>query len=234
MLPPVHVIDFEGNRAYGIIEYGLVTLENSQIVAVVCDYCRPQYSPAVAQFFGHLRFPENTALTTFADCLSLFKERRQRGVFCAHNATVEDRLLCQYDFYCEPCPTEEIVGEPDKKPYLSEFTGNTSNLKKFLGPTKDSLRFASPSGTAIKPISWGPWIDTHKIYKKYYPIAKSYGVKALIQHFRLEKKLENLAHKYDRGQKLSFHTALYDALATTLLLQNFIDLFRVNDVQFLL
>jgi hypothetical protein len=189
----MHVIDFEGNRAYGILEYGLVTLQNNAITDVISANCCKNLSQPVSHFTEHSRFHSNCIGVNFEKHLPLFIQKRMTGFFCAHGNAVEDRLLRQY------CPTPGTT--------ITEWINN---------------------------FSWGPWIDTHRLYRKYYPAAKHYKLAELVRYFNLEMQLENLAQGQSVGEKLTFHRAPYDALATALLLQNFINLFRINDVSFLL
>jgi hypothetical protein len=210
-LETIHVIDFEGNRNYGILEYALVTLKNSAITNVASAKCCQNPHQQTVHFMEHSRFIPQEKDTNFKEYLPFFVKKRTEGLFCAHGASVEDRLLRQY------CPTPGTITPPPERQIVK-------NWPKPQYPA-----------TATKPmesISWGPWIDTYKIYRKYYPTLTCYEVASLIRHFGLEKKLENLATKYNFA--LTFHRAPYDALATALLLQNFIGHFSIKDIQFLL
>ena len=68
-------------------------------------------------------------------------------------------------------------------------------------------------------MQWGPWIDTLRIFQKCFPQLDSYKLIDLIRIFQLEKELELLSEKYCPNHRRSPHCALYDALATNLLLQ---------------
>jgi DNA polymerase III epsilon subunit-like protein len=216
MLPPIHVIDFEGSRAHGIMEFGLVTLESNKIKHIFYRKCSPKFSPQNAPFREHSRFHGDATQHSFAEYLPLFRAKRQSGFFCAHNATVEDRLLRQYTFLPPIVKNMAFHALPDayrpsdKTPVLTQITP-----------------------PAIAP-SWGPWIDTYRIYRKFYTAAKNYTLAELIRHFRLETELKALVAQHANNKKLTFHRALDDALATTLLLQNFIALFHLKDIRFLL
>ena len=72
--PLVHVIDFEGNRKSGIVEYGIVTLNNFQI-------SNSQYKTNIKKFDI---FPEE------------WLKLRRTGILCAHSAQTEDNLLRYY------------------------------------------------------------------------------------------------------------------------------------------
>ncbi|MDR2200755.1 MAG: hypothetical protein LBN94_01400 [Puniceicoccales bacterium] len=219
MLPPIHVIDFEGNRAYGILEYALVTLENSDIGDICYANCSESDHLAALHFREHSRFSGKAGQFPFAEHLSLFKAKRACGVFCAHNAVIEERLLRHYSF----CP--EMVRESDERTGGDRNGLTTTPLKERIARVGD--------GGARWQGTWGPWIDTYRLYKKFYPSVQRYGLKELIRHFRLEERLENLASE-QTGEQLTFHRALYDALGTALLLLNFTELFSIRDIKFLL
>lgn len=221
MLATIHVIDFEGNRTHGILEYGLVTLKNLMITEISMASCCKNSSNPTACFGEHSRFPSNEKDKNFRHYLPFFIKKRSEGLFCAHGSSLEDRLLRQY------CLTPGAIGSLPKQ-------RTSKNIQKFLFQKNIISECSIPTITEFpKSISWGPWIDTYKIYRKYYPAAECYEVAELIRHFGLEKKLMNLAKKYF-AKALTFHRAPYDALATSLLLQNFINHFQIKDVQFLL
>ncbi|MDR2812521.1 MAG: hypothetical protein LBB05_01875 [Puniceicoccales bacterium] len=219
MLGTIHVIDFEGNRSYGILEYGLITLKNNTIVDISSASCCKNPSGQTIHFAEHSRFPSNGEKVSFAHHLPFFIKKRAEGIFCAHGTSVEDRLLRQY------CPTPGTIDCGIKnipKPTASRNIATKSQIST-------TTIMASP-----KNISWGPWIDTYKIYRKYYPAARHYEVAELIRHFGLMKKLDDWATKYNLSKTMTFHRAPYDALATVLLLQNFINHYQIKDIRFLL
>lgn len=65
---------------------------------------------------------------------------------------------------------------------------------------------------------WGPWIDTLAIYKDLYPALESYALVELVKQFMLQDELDRLAEKHCPGNRRKAHCALYDALASSLLL----------------
>lgn len=74
-------------------------------------------------------------------------------------------------------------------------------------------------GIAFQSTDWGPWIDTHLIYQKLYPRLPSYQLMDLVAAFHLRDELyelANLACPHDRRHP---HAALFDAIATSLLLK---------------
>lgn len=100
----IHVIDFEGNRRYGVAEFGVATLQSGEITFVESQLCAIDDARSFS-FLGHSRFspemtPENkVSRVPFRARLKFFSELRQTGYFCAHHAPTEDRLLRMYS----PC-----------------------------------------------------------------------------------------------------------------------------------
>lgn len=74
--------------------------------------------------------------------------------------------------------------------------------------------------------TWGPWLDTLQIYRRLYPNLESYQLRALIHAFGLEDELNLQAVRYCPKARMQYHSALFDALATALLLQR---LFSAKD-----
>ncbi|WP_309380199.1 3'-5' exonuclease [Cerasicoccus frondis] len=70
-----------------------------------------------------------------------------------------------------------------------------------------------------KVADWGPWVDTRRLYEVVYPDLESYKLGALVACFALQSKLEELAHEHCPDSRRKAHCALYDALASALLLQ---------------
>ncbi len=65
---------------------------------------------------------------------------------------------------------------------------------------------------------WGPWLDTRRLYEAIYPGLPSYALAPLIAQFHLSEELEQVARRYCPDDRCRFHCALYDALASALLL----------------
>jgi DNA polymerase III epsilon subunit-like protein len=155
----IHVVDFEGNKRIGISEFGIVTLENLEIVSVHRENCEHNFP-------NHLEY---------------FLSLRRSGILAAHSAQTEDCLLRHH------------WASPGKVP---TFVGGGATL------------------------SWGPWIDTKLIYKRLFRNIESYELADLIGEFFLRRELKNLSAAYCGPQFRSFHNALFDALAATLLILN--------------
>lgn len=91
---PIHIIDFEGSRQSGIVEYGVVTLSGTEVIAAQTRLCAP-IGTISDQDRLHHGISEETAETEarFIEDWSYFADLRKKGPFCAHNATVEDGFL---------------------------------------------------------------------------------------------------------------------------------------------
>lgn len=65
---------------------------------------------------------------------------------------------------------------------------------------------------------WGPWIDTLSLYRALYPGLEGYGLGDLVDRFESRPELEALAERHCPPTRRKPHCALYDALASALLL----------------
>jgi DNA polymerase-3 subunit epsilon len=83
---PIHVIDFEGNRQRGIVEWGVVSVQGQKILET-----RTQCCPS---FFLPNEMPPDCV--DFKENASYFLQLRRTGIFCAHSCHVEDALLRHY------------------------------------------------------------------------------------------------------------------------------------------
>jgi DNA polymerase-3 subunit epsilon len=73
-------------------------------------------------------------------------------------------------------------------------------------------------GHGGKAQEWGPWIDTLSIYRTLYRGLESYGLGELVEAFGLRPSLDELAEAHCPPGRQRAHCALYDALASSLLL----------------
>ena len=178
---PIHIIDFEGSRISGILEYGVATVRGDGIEATHTRLCRPvgtitdrdrrQHGLSEAECAGQAAFSEDWAF---------FARLRETGPLGAHNAAVEDGLL------------RAVWPYPRSSPDFLE------------------------SGTRVA--SWGPWVDTLRIYRRLYPDLADHSLGALVASFDLAAELEAHARAACPASRRSPHCALYDALASALLL----------------
>jgi DNA polymerase-3 subunit epsilon len=66
---------------------------------------------------------------------------------------------------------------------------------------------------------WGPWIDTCRLARAWLPSLGDYRLASLVAVFRLNGRLDALAAKHCPPQRRRYHCALYDALASALVLR---------------
>ncbi|MDR3143723.1 MAG: hypothetical protein LBT57_02670 [Puniceicoccales bacterium] len=77
-----------------------------------------------------------------------------------------------------------------------------------------------PSFTSVSSVTtWGPWLDTCAIWMHMVPGLVSYNLMDLIQSYSLRDSLRQVASEYCPSGRAYPHAALYDALATSLLLR---------------
>ncbi len=92
--PPIHFVDFEGNAASGILEFGVVTLHGGEVVEVRTRLCRPQGRLTTEDTAVHgLRAEALAAEMPFADEWEYFARLRETGPLAAHFASAENHLL---------------------------------------------------------------------------------------------------------------------------------------------
>jgi DNA polymerase III epsilon subunit-like protein len=177
----IHVVDFEGSRASGILEYGVATLHNGRVVQTITRLCKPTGRVTEADIAIHrIRSAHTTKATVFAEDWELFRRLRTEGPFAAHFASAENHLL------------KSIWPYPPASPDFVR-AGRTSN-------------------------EWGPWIDTGRLYGNLFPDLESANLQALIDTFGYGEDLERLTELHCPSERCAYHSALYDALASAMLL----------------
>jgi DNA polymerase-3 subunit epsilon len=178
---PIHVIDFEGSRQSGVVEYGYVTVAHGSVVDAQTRICAPVGTISDMDRGQH-GISEGLAAreAPFAAEWSQFAGLREKGPFCAHNAAVEDGFL------------RAVWACPRLSPDFSELGQYTA--------------------------TWGPWLDTLYIYRRVYPQLESHKLDKLVELFNLQPELDSQAKTLCPLDRQHYHCALYDALASALLL----------------
>lgn len=98
---PVHVIDFEGSRETGIVEFGAVTLERGAIAASATRVCRSRRHVRGDETRVHgLADADLAGAAPFEDEWERFASYRSSGVLAAHFSGTENSLLRA----AWPCP----------------------------------------------------------------------------------------------------------------------------------
>ena len=181
ILTPIHVIDFEGSRQSGIVEYGIATVVGRSITSTYTRICAPMGTISDMDRAQHGIHEEVAGLNDPFDYdWALFSGLRENGPFAAHNVVVEEGLMSAVWPYPRQC-----------------------------------TNFAEPD---IKAADWGPWLDTLQLFRRIYPGLETYGLEALLQEFGLQERLDQLAQLHCPADRRRYHCALYDAIASALLM----------------
>lgn len=183
---PIHVIDFEGSRQSGVVEYGYVTLTQGEVVDAQTRICSPVGTISDLDRVQHGISESRAAKEApFAAEWSLFAGLRETGPFCAHNSSVEEGFL------------RAVWSFPRSSPDFSE--------------------------AALCTATWGPWLDTLHLYRRIYPQLASHKLQDLVRLFDLQAALDAQAGTICPPDRAHYHCALYDALASALLLHRLAD-----------
>ena len=83
----------------------------------------------------------------------------------------------------------------------------------------ESAPYKVNTGCQSKVLTWGPWIDTLKIYRTLYPQIEDYTLKNLAVRFLSLEKISVIANRICKKNPKSFHQAMYDCLITYELLK---------------
>ncbi len=65
---------------------------------------------------------------------------------------------------------------------------------------------------------WGPWVDTCRIAKTWFPKERSHKLSDLVERFEIQDRVSNTAEKFCPKTRRRYHCALYDAIAAAELL----------------
>jgi len=91
---PIHVIDFEGSRQSGIVEYGVATLLGRSVQATYTRICAPVGTISDQDRATHgIHEEQARRAEPFDREWSLFAGLREGGPFAAHNVAVESGLI---------------------------------------------------------------------------------------------------------------------------------------------
>jgi DNA polymerase-3 subunit epsilon len=191
----IHIIDFEGSPNTGVLEWGMVSIQGENILEAKTRLCGTDKPINAFESQQHGITKEIVIeCPNFENDFDLFAKLRRSGPLCAHNASVEDRVL-----------------------------------KNTWSYTRQSPNFSNPQENELLT-SWGPWLDTLSIYRRLYPNLDSYQLNALIRLFGLGEKLNDLARIYCPKERIRYHCALYDSLASALLLQRLFALEELSNL----
>lgn len=177
----IYVLDIEGSRGSGVLEFGIVGLFNGAVFETRTETCQPLGPIESRDYAVHrLRSDELAGQQPFADHFGAFVDYRRSGLFAAHNRHAEQGFLKQTWAVPSLVPDPVRPGE-----WLQE---------------------------------WGPWIDTLSLYRQIYKGLAGYGLMELVETFALSDRVNDLAQLHCPPARRRPHCALYDALASALLL----------------
>jgi DNA polymerase III epsilon subunit-like protein len=137
---PFFFVDFEGSRAAGVLEYGVVTVLGGRVVETKTRLCRAAGRVRAEETATHgLRENDLAAQAPFADDFNFFAGWRERGPLAAHFAGVENALLKAAWPYPRRSPDFARLGEDlvDWGPWI-----DTGALYAQLYPRLVSLKLA--------------------------------------------------------------------------------------------
>ena len=138
---PIFFVDFEGNRTSGILEFGVATVLDGQVVDARTRLCRPigRILPTESDVHG-LHEEQLADAKPFSDEWEYFAGLRERGPLAAHYAGVENGLLKSVWPYPRPSPDFARAGARicEWGPWL-----DTARLYAQLYPNLESGRLES-------------------------------------------------------------------------------------------
>lgn len=139
-MQPVYFVDFEGNRATGVLEYGVVTVLGDRVVEARTRLCRPTGPIRAEDAAVHgLRDHDLEAHAPFAADFDFFAGLRERGPLAAHYAGVENALLKSVWPYARRAPN---FARPDESAIDWGPWIDTGSLYAQLYPQLISLKLA--------------------------------------------------------------------------------------------
>lgn len=152
------MIDFEGTRKSGIVEYGIVTLEGGAITETYTRLCQPVGVITVWDTRQHgIRFKEVQRMAPFSEDWELFSTLRARGPFSAHHAVVENALL------------KDVWPYPRRASPLGASVG--SSLLEW-GPWVDTRHIFATGFPDLKQYRLGYLIDRFRLRGQLEALAK--------------------------------------------------------------
>ncbi|MDR0595252.1 MAG: hypothetical protein LBF94_00940 [Puniceicoccales bacterium] len=113
------------------------------------------------------------------------------------------------------------------------FAGHSASVEDGL------LRYYAASPGFVKKYShstefvatWGPWIDTKVLYGAFFHNLPNYSLGELVKAFGLSDRLLALAKNFCPAHNVGYHSAMFDALAAYLLLQNLVVDLQKNGIE---
>lgn len=134
------------------------------------------------------------------------------------------------DTQCHGLAAKDLKGSP---PFESEWDRCVSLRRTgLLAAHNASVESGLLRGTWARPpavpsfvgeeaavAEWGPWIDTCRLARAWAPTLGDFRLASLVSVLRLAPRLDALAAEYCPPRRRRYHCALYDALASALVLR---------------
>lgn len=76
---------------------------------------------------------------------------------------------------------------------------------------------------------FGPWVDTLHLTRAAYPSLTDYSLGNVCTTLGLKEEISSLAQKATKGKLITWHDALYDSIASIVLLRHIIQTFSLQD-----
>lgn len=109
-----------------------------------------------------------------------------------------------------------FAGMRARGPFAAHFASTENSLIRAAWPyARMSPDFARPGGTTA---GWGPWIDTGRIIAGCLTGLRSARLEDLVTDCGVQAGLDELAARHCPPARTRYHAALYDAMASALLL----------------
>lgn len=111
---------------------------------------------------------------------------------------------------------ERFASLREQGPLAAHFASAENSMLKSVFPyPRVSKNWARP-GESIA--DWGPWLDTGGLFKSLAKSGESLNLQTLVEKNNLQDELDELAQSLCPIDRRNYHCALYDALASALLL----------------
>ncbi|MCH6258891.1 hypothetical protein MLD52_20205 [Puniceicoccaceae bacterium K14] len=125
---------------------------------------------------------------------------------------------------------ERFASIREKGPLVAHYaSAENSMLKSVFAYPRVSKNWVRP-GESIA--DWGPWLDTWSLYKTIATEGDSLNLQTLVRKNRLQDELDEIAQTLCPEGRQSYHCALYDALASALLLIAFCQDIKGGQIDF--
>jgi DNA polymerase III epsilon subunit-like protein len=111
---------------------------------------------------------------------------------------------------------DQFAGLRETGPLSAHFASAENTMLRSVFPyPRQSPSWVEPDRMVA---TWGPWVDTGSLYRELGDNRSSLKLEDLVLRYELQGELDALARTQCPKGRQSYHCALYDALASALLL----------------